>query len=68
MLTRFDQFETGHTIRLSIFTVLASKKHIFRFLSIHFYVDFVIKYQTILYIFRSIFSTVYKTFLPKKKK
>ena len=28
MLTRLDQLETGHTIRFSIFTFLASKKHI----------------------------------------
>ena len=27
MLTRLDQFETSHTIRLSIFTFLSSKKH-----------------------------------------
>lgn len=27
MLTRLDQLETGHTIRLSIFTFLSSKKH-----------------------------------------
>ena len=68
MLTRLDQLETGHTIRLPIFTFLASKKHILdSFLLIFIYLYLAIKYQYTLYTLNASNSISFKIFLPKKK-
>ena len=53
MLTRLDQLETGHTIRLSIFTFLASKKHILLLLLKRYF------FLIIFYFFEYIKSTQY---------